>query len=117
MMDCFVSIKFTKLNQRRIFMSQTVRPLHDRLLVQRSENEQTSPGGIVIPDAAKEKPIRGTVIAIGEGKPLDNGSVRPLAVKAGDQILFGKYAGTEIKLGESEYLVLREDDVIAVLQD
>jgi chaperonin GroES len=97
-------------------MSQTVRPLHDRLLVERSEQEQTTPGGILIPDGAKEKPIKGKVIAIGQGKPLDSGSFRPLGVTVGDQVIFGKYAGTEVKLNGSEYLVLREDDVIAVLE-
>jgi chaperonin GroES len=97
-------------------MGIAVRPLHDRILVKRSDEEQTSPGGIVIPDAAKEKPIRGEVAAVGTGKPLDNGEIRRPAVKAGDKILFGKYAGTEIKIDGTEYLVLREDDVIAVLE-
>ena len=97
-------------------MSIRVRPLSDRILVKRSEDEQTSPGGIVIPDTAKEKPIKGEVIAIGSGKLLDNGESRPLAVKVGDQVLFGKYAGSEIKIDGTEYLVLREDDVIAVLE-
>ncbi|QSA98673.1 co-chaperone GroES [Methylococcus sp. EFPC2] len=97
-------------------MTQTVRPLYDRLLVKRSEDEQTTPGGIVIPDAAKEKPIKGEIIAAGLGKPLDNGSLRPLSVKVGDKVLFGKYAGTEVKIDGNEYLVLREEDVIAVLE-
>jgi chaperonin GroES len=97
-------------------MTIRVRPLHDRILVKRSEDEQTSPGGIVIPDTAKEKPIKGEVIAIGAGRPLDNGELRPLTVKAGDRVLFGKYAGSEIKLDGDEYLVLREDDVIAVFE-
>jgi chaperonin GroES len=97
-------------------MGIPVRPLHDRILVKRFEEEQTSPGGIVIPDAAKEKPIRGEVVAVGTGKPLDNGDFRHLSVKAGDRILFGKYSGTEIKIEGTEYLVLREDDVIAILE-
>ncbi|NJD07634.1 MAG: co-chaperone GroES [Methylococcaceae bacterium] len=97
-------------------MTQTVRPLHDRLLVQRSEEQQTSPGGILIPDAAKEKPIKGKVIAVGQGKPLEDGSLRPLSVNAGDEVLFGKYSGTEIKLDGADYLVLREDDIIAVFE-
>ncbi|MFM8332919.1 MAG: co-chaperone GroES [Candidatus Methylumidiphilus sp.] len=91
-----------------------VRPLHDRLLVKRWEEEQTTPGGIVIPDAAKEKPVKGEVLAIGSGKPLDNGQTRPLAVQVGDKVLFGKYAGNEVKIDGIDYLVLREDDVIAV---
>jgi chaperonin GroES len=97
-------------------MSITLRPLGDRLLLKRLEEEQITPGGIVIPDAAKEKPSRGEVIAIGGGKPLDNGQIRPLAVKVGDRVLFGKYAGTEIKHEAIEYLIVREDDVIAVLE-
>jgi chaperonin GroES len=96
-------------------MSIKLRPLADRLLLKRLEDEQTTPGGIVIPDAAKEKPSRGEVIAIGEGKLLDNGQIRPLAVKVGERVLFGKYAGTEIKHEGTEYLIVREDDVIAVL--
>ncbi|WNV06841.1 co-chaperone GroES [Candidatus Methylospira mobilis] len=93
-----------------------LRPLGDRLLLKRLEDEQTTPGGIVIPDAAKEKPSRGEVIAVGEGKALDNGQIRPLTVKVGERVLFGKYAGTEIKHEGSEYLIVREDDVIAVLE-
>ncbi|QFY42220.1 co-chaperone GroES [Candidatus Methylospira mobilis] len=97
-------------------MSIKLRPLGDRLLLKRLEDEQTTPGGIVIPDAAKEKPSRGEVIAVGEGKALDNGQIRPLTVKVGERVLFGKYAGTEIKHEGSEYLIVREDDVIAVLE-
>jgi chaperonin GroES len=93
-----------------------IRPLNDRVIVKRLEEERTSPGGIVIPDAAAEKPIRGEVLAVGNGKVLDNGQVRPLAVKAGDKVLFGKYAGTEIKIDGQEILVMREDDIIAVLE-
>ncbi len=93
-----------------------LRPLHDRLVVRRMEEERTSEGGIVIPDTAAEKPIRGEVIAIGNGKVLDSGDTRPLDVKVGDRVLFGKYAGTEVKLAGEELLVMREDDVMAVLE-
>lgn len=92
-----------------------IRPLHDRVLVKRSEEETKSAGGIVIPDTATEKPMRGEVIAVGKGKLLDSGEVRPLEVKAGDKILFGKYSGNEVKVNGSEYLVMREDDIMAVL--
>ena len=93
-----------------------IRPLNDRVIVKRLEEEKTSPGGIVIPDSATEKPVRGEVVAAGAGKVLDNGQVRPLGVKAGDKVLFGKYAGTEIKVDGQEILVMREDDIIAVLE-
>jgi chaperonin GroES len=93
-----------------------IRPLHDRIVVKRVEEEKTSPGGIVIPDTAKEKPIRGEVIAVGNGKLLDNGQVRALDVKVGDKVLFGKYSGTEVKIDGIEYLMLREDDVMGVLE-
>jgi chaperonin GroES len=93
-----------------------IKPLHDRILVRRLEEDTTSPGGIIIPDNAKEKPIQGEVVAIGNGKVLDNGQVRAVAVKTGDKILFGKYSGTEVKLDGNEYLVMREDDVMAVLE-
>jgi chaperonin GroES len=93
-----------------------VRPLQDRLLVRRVEEEEKTKGGIIIPDSAKEKPIEGEVIAVGSGKVLDNGKVRPLEVKAGDRILFGKYSGTDIKLDGVEHLILREDEVLGVIQ-
>jgi len=93
-----------------------IRPLHDRIVVKRWEEEKTSPGGIVIPDSATEKPIKGEVVAIGSGKVHDNGQVRALAVKTGDKVLFGKYAGTEVKVDGTDYLVLREDDVMAVIE-
>jgi len=93
-----------------------IRPLHDRVIIQRLEAETKSAGGIVIPDTAAEKPIRGKVIAVGKGKILENGSVRPLDVKVGDHILFGKYSGTEVKVDGEEYLVMREEDVMAVLE-
>ena len=93
-----------------------LRPLQDRVVVKRTEEERTSPGGIVIPDTAAEKPIRGEVIAAGNGKLLDSGELRPLDVKAGDTVLFGKYAGTEVKVDGQEYLVMREDDIMAVIE-
>jgi chaperonin GroES len=92
-----------------------LRPLHDRVVVKRWEEERTSPGGIVIPDSAAEKPIKGEVIAVGAGKVLDNGQRRALEVKAGDKVLFGKYSGTEVKIDGTEYLVMREEDIMAVL--
>jgi chaperonin GroES len=92
-----------------------LKPLHDRVVIKRMEEEKVSAGGIVIPDSATEKPIRGEIVAVGEGKPLDNGSVRALKVKAGDKVLFGKYAGTEVKVDGTEYLVVREDDILAVI--
>ena len=94
-----------------------IRPLHDRVLVKRAEEETMSKGGIVIPDTAAEKPIQGKVVAVGNGKHCDDGSVRKLEVKEGDKILFGKYAGTEVKLDGQEYLVMREDDIMAVLDN
>jgi len=93
-----------------------IRPLHDRVVVKRMEEERTSPGGIVIPDAAIEKPIKGEIIAVGNGKSPDNGDLRALDVKAGDQVLFGKYSGTEVKVEGEELLVMREDDVMAVIE-
>jgi chaperonin GroES len=91
------------------------RPLHDRILVRRIEEQQKSKGGIIIPDTAKEKPQEGKVIAAGNGKVTDDGKRLPLDVKAGDRILFGKYSGSEVKLDEKEYLILREEDVLAIL--
>ncbi|MCJ7593074.1 MAG: co-chaperone GroES [Woeseiaceae bacterium] len=93
-----------------------MRPLHDRVIVKRMEEERTSPGGIVIPDAAAEKPIKGKVVAAGKGKILENGDIRPLDVKVGDQVLFGKYAGTEVKVDGEELLVMKEDDIMAVIE-
>jgi chaperonin GroES len=92
-----------------------VRPLHDRLLVKRIEETETVKGGIIIPDTAKEKPQEGEVMAVGNGKTLDNGTKVQLDVKAGDKILFGKYSGTDIKIDGEEYLILREDEVLAVI--
>jgi chaperonin GroES len=93
-----------------------IRPLHDRVVVRRTEEERTSPGGIVIPDTATEKPIRGEVVAVGNGKILESGDVRSLELKVGDQVLFGKYSGTEVKVDGEELLVMREDDVMAVVE-
>ncbi len=93
-----------------------VRPLHDRVIVKRLEEERTSPGGIVIPDTAAEKPIRGKVTAVGHGKILENGEVRPLDVRVGDEVLFGKYSGTEVKVDGEELLVMREEDIMAVVE-
>ena len=94
-----------------------VRPLHDRLIVSRIEEGEQKVGGIIIPDSAKEKPQQGTVIAVGNGKTNDKGKRIPLDVKAGDRILFGKYSGQEIKLDGQEYLIMKEDDVLAVIED
>jgi len=92
-----------------------IRPLHDRVVIRRLEEERTSAGGIVIPDSATEKPEQGEVLAVGTGKPLDNGDSRALAVKVGDKVLFGKYAGTTVKVDGEELLVMREDDILAVV--
>lgn len=92
-----------------------IRPLHDRVIIKRMEEERTSPGGIVIPDSAAEKPVRGQVIAAGKGKILENGEVRPLDVKINDKVLFAKYSGTEIKVDGEELLVMREEDIMAVV--
>lgn len=93
-----------------------IRPLYDRVVVKREEEEQRTAGGIVIPDTAKEKPIRGEILAVGAGKILANGDVKALAVKVGDKILFGKYAGTEVKIENEDLLVLREEDIMGVIE-
>lgn len=93
-----------------------IRPLHDRVLVKRVEEENKTKGGIIIPDTAKEKPIEGKVIAVGNGKTLEDGSVRKLEVKQGDRILFGKYSGTEVKIDGEEHLILREDDILGIVE-
>lgn len=92
-----------------------IRPLHDRVIVRRTEEERTSAGGIVIPDSATEKPQQGEIVAVGNGKILENGEVRPLDVKVGDKVLFSKYGGTEIKIEGEELLVMREDDITGVI--
>jgi chaperonin GroES len=92
-----------------------IRPLHDRVIVRRMEEERTSAGGIVIPDSAAEKPVEGEIVAVGKGKILENGEVRPLDVKVGDKVLFSKYGGTEIKIEGEDLLVMREDDITGVI--
>ncbi len=94
-----------------------IRPLHDRVVIRRTEEEHTSPGGIVLPDSATEKPIQGDVIAVGNGKVTDNGETVAMDVKVGDKVLFGKYAGTEVKIDGEELLVMREDDIMGVIED
>ena len=93
-----------------------IRPLHDRVVVQRIEEDDKTEGGLYIPDTAKEKPIQGKVIAAGEGKTLDNGEKRPMAVKEGDTVVFAKYAGTEVSVGSEDVLVMREDDIMGVVE-
>lgn len=93
-----------------------LRPLYDRVVIRRMEEEHTSPGGIVIPDSAAEKPSRGEVIAVGEGKLLDNGEIRKSALTPGDKVLFGKYSGNEVKLDGEEVVVMREDDIMAIIE-
>ena len=93
-----------------------IRPLHDRVIVRRLDEDTKSPGGIVIPDTAKEKPIQGEVVAVGNGKILESGDTRPLDVKPGDKVLFGKYSGTEVKLSGEELLVMREEDIMGVVE-
>ena len=93
-----------------------IRPLHDRILVRRLDEEKTTAGGIVIPDSASEKPSQGEVVAVGKGKLLDDGKVQVLDVKAGDTVLFGKYSGTEVKVDGEELLVMREDDVMGIVE-
>ena len=97
-------------------MARKIQPLHDRILVKRVEEQETKKGGIIIPDTAKEKPQEGEVIAVGPGKRDDHGKLMPLDVKAGDKILFGKYSGSEVKIDGDEYLILREEDVLAILE-
>jgi chaperonin GroES len=93
-----------------------IRPLHDRILVKRLQEQERTAGGLYIPDTAKEKPIEAEVIAVGNGKQLEDGSLRKLEVKAGDKVLFGKYSGTEVKLEGEEHLILREDDILAIIE-
>jgi len=97
-------------------MAQKLRPLHDRILIKRVESENTSKGGIIIPDAAKEKPLEGEVVAIGTGRILEDGTVRALQVKAGDRVLFAKYSETEVKVGGETLLLMREDDLLGIIE-
>jgi chaperonin GroES len=92
-----------------------IRPLHDRVVIKRMEEEKASPGGIIIPDSATEKPIKGEVVAVGNGKIQDNGNIQPLDVMVGDTVLFGKYSGTEVKIDSDELVVMKEDDIMAVI--
>ena len=94
----------------------SIRPLHDRVVIKRLETETTSPGGIVIPDNAKEKPLIAEVVATGNGKLLSNGQIRPMTVKPGDKVLIGKYSGSEVKIGGIEHVVLREDEILGILE-
>lgn len=94
-----------------------IHPLHDRVVLKRADRDQRSAGGILIPDTAGEKPAEGHVVAVGQGKVLDNGEVRPMSLKVGDRVLFGKYSGTEVKLNGEELIVAREEDIMAVLED
>ena len=93
-----------------------IRPLQDRVIVKRVEEEDKTKGGIIIPDSAKEKPMEGKVIAVGKGKTLEDGKIHPLDVKAGDRVLFGKYSGTEVKIDGEEHLIMREDDILGVIE-
>jgi chaperonin GroES len=93
-----------------------IKPLHDRVIVKRIEEEEKTKGGIIIPDSAKEKPAEGKIVAVGDGKVLEDGSRQPLEVKEGDRVLFGKYAGTEVKINGEEHLIMREDDIIAIVE-
>ncbi|MFC1567610.1 co-chaperone GroES [Pseudomonadota bacterium] len=97
-------------------MATKVRPLHDRVIVRRLDEEEKSAGGIIIPDSAKEKPVQGKIIAVGKGKSLENGEVRPLDVKEGDVVIFSTYAGTEIKLDGEAFLMMKEDDILGVME-
>lgn len=94
-----------------------IRPLHDRVIIKRMEEETTTPGGIVLPGSAAEKPSRGNVVAVGKGKLLENGEVRPLDVQVGDKVLFGKYSGSEVKLDGEELIVMREEEIMAIIEE
>jgi chaperonin GroES len=99
-----------------VLMALNIRPLHDRVVVKRLEEQEQVRGGIIIPDTAKEKPQQGEVVAVGNGKILDNGTKVPLDVKVGDRVLFGKYSGTEVRIDDEEYLIMREDEILAVIE-
>jgi chaperonin GroES len=108
--------KTLKTNRSEEKSKMKVKPLHDRVIVKRMEGDDKTKGGIIIPDTAKEKPVEGLIEAVGDGKILEDGKVIPLQVKVGDKVLFGKYAGTEIKIEGSEFLIMREDDIIAIVE-
>jgi chaperonin GroES len=97
-------------------MAMKIRPLQDRIIVKRVAEEEKTKGGIIIPDTAKEKPLEGKVIAVGNGRVLEDGKIRPLDIKAGDRVLFGKYAGTEVKIDGEDHLILKEDDVVGIVE-
>jgi chaperonin GroES len=103
-------------NCRKESRTMKIRPLHDRIIVKRLEEEEKTKGGIIIPDTAKEKPMEGKVIAVGKGKILEDGKLQSLDVKAGDRVLFGKYSGTEVKIEGEEHLIMREDDILGVIE-
>jgi chaperonin GroES len=109
-------LKISKIFFRKGIKFMKIRPLHDRVIVHRLEEEEKTKGGIIIPDTAKEKPQEGKVIAVGSGKILENGTKIALDVKVGDKILFGKYSGTEIKIEGEEFLMMREDDILGVIE-
>jgi len=98
-------------------MAANIRPLHDRVLVVQVEEEEKTAGGIIIPDTAKEKPQQGKVVAVGNGKKLESGEIKPLDVKKGDRVLFEKFAGSTVKIGGEEYMIMREDDILAVIEN
>jgi len=98
-------------------MAMKIRPLQDRIIVKRVAEEEKTKGGIIIPDTAKEKPLEGKVIAVGNGRVLEDGKIRPLDIKTGDRVLFGKYAGTEVKIDGEDHLILKEDDVVGIVED
>lgn len=106
----------TKDKKKPSKSSLTLQPLGDRVVVEREESEQTTAGGIVLPDTAKNKPARGTVVNVGDGRQLDNGKKAPLQVKPGDRVLFSSYAGDEFKIGDQELLLMREDDILAIIE-
>jgi chaperonin GroES len=110
------SLFFGQINHRYGGFCMQLKPLHDRILVKRLEEEQVTKGGIIIPDSAKEKPIKGEVVAVGQGKTADDGKLIPMNVKQGDKVIFNKYAGTEIKIEGEEFLIMREDDVLAIIE-
>ena len=112
----YVSTSIGEVNCMQEKINMKIRPLHDRVVVRRQEEERTSAGGIVIPDSAAEKPSRGLIVAVGNGKPLENGDTRSLAVKVGDVVLFGKYSGNEVKVGGEDLVVMREDDIMAIIE-
>jgi chaperonin GroES len=110
---CELALHFTLI--RRLFAMNKIRPLQDRVLIRRLKEEEKTAGGIIIPDTAKEKPLEGEVVAVGKGKVLKNGTLRKLDVKIGDRVLFSKYTGSEVKVDVAEHLVIREDDILAVV--